>query len=495
MGTILVYIIKSGICLSVFYLFYKILLSNETFHRFNRAALLGILFLSVVLPFIEISSHQPLSEIPDNLMLLLQSEIMSSNTSSIALIEQPETPAVTLTWLHALLLIYIAGIIFLAIRNIYSIIKLYILIKNGKRQVLENNITLIVHNSHTAPFSWFGYIVISEKDFDENGNEIISHEKAHIKKRHSIDLLICHIYDTLQWINPVAWLFKRELQNIHEYEADEAVLKKGINTKQYQLLLIQKAVGAKLFALANNFNKNKLQKRIAMMSKNKSNPLSKLKYLYVLPMLAIVITTFANPQVKNEMEKISSVSISDFISQNGNSTHETDAEQMPLMVNLTVNTQDSIAEQKPEKSNSNVVIIVDGKAVNTIDDIDRNDIKSISVIKNKTEAEKDGDEKKHFIIITTSKDSGTLTAYVSDSINDKMFIDIKTLNIDSLYKPHFYFSNERNDSLLKAHNFNIKSWNDSLAKAHNFDIKSWNDSLAKAHNFDIKSWNDSLAKA
>jgi len=306
MGTLFVYAIKSGICLAVFCLFYKFLLSNETFHKLNRAALLGILILSLVLPVFNFNFSTPAEfEIPLEFILMAQ--------SSIAL---PQPEMAKITFVHFLLLAYILGIIFFAARNIFSIIKICILIKTGKKQRIENNITLVLTAGNISPFSWFRYIAICEKDFAENGLAIVEHEKAHITKRHSLDLLLCEMYGIVQWFNPAAWLFRRELQNIHEYQADETVINKGMDTKLYKLLLIQKAVGERLFAMANNFNNKKLQKRIKMMSKQKSNPYSRLKYLCILPLLALVVTVFANPKVQDEMNRISAVSINDFVPAN-----------------------------------------------------------------------------------------------------------------------------------------------------------------------------------
>jgi beta-lactamase regulating signal transducer with metallopeptidase domain len=531
--------------MAAFFLFYKLLLSNETFHKFNRAALLGILFLSTVLPLIEISSaERQLSEIPENLILMLQSAETFLNAESMEQLQQPKTA--TITWIHAALLIYIAAVILLLVRSIYSAIKLYIHIKNGRRQTIENNITVIVHRNCIAPFSWFKYIVISEKDFEENGNEIIIHEKAHIKKLHSIDLLICHIYSITQWINPVAWLFKRELQTIHEYAADETVLKKGISAKQYQMLLIKKAVGAKLFAMANNFNKSKLKKRIKMMSKNKSNPYAKLKYLYVLPMLVAAVTAFASPRVKTEMEKISSVSISDLIAENKVNRNETTDDSIRVTVFNQYQTNDSTAKydavqtvsvitipdgnsqdtvfvftetENGKNVNPDALIIVDGEIVDNIGDIDSSRIKSISVIKKGITAQKDGKEKRNVIFIETGKDGNKKSAtqvysslmsvdpkkrltYFScdtilDSVKNYAFSfhfnnnDMKKINMDSLYKPHFYYSKSQNDSLTDW-NFYSKSQNASL-KDWNFYSKSWNDSLT-TWNFYLKSWNDSAEK-
>ena len=169
----------------------------------------------------------------------------------------------------------------------------------------------MVHNQEIAPFSWMKYIVISRKDLEENGREILIHEMAHIHHRHSVDLLVADICIFFQWFNPSAWLLKQELQNVHEYEADETVINEGVNAKEYQLLLIKKAVGTRLYSMANSFNHSKLKKRITMMLKEKSNPWARLKYLYVLPLAAIAVTAFARPEISEKMEEISAVKVND----------------------------------------------------------------------------------------------------------------------------------------------------------------------------------------
>ena len=109
-----------------------------------------------------------------------------------------------------------------------------------------------------------GYIVISRKDLEENGREILIHELAHIHNRHSWDLLVADVCIFFQWFNPASWLLKQELQNIHEFEADETVIKEGVDAKQYQLLLIKKAVGTRLYSMANSFNHSKLEKNVSL---------------------------------------------------------------------------------------------------------------------------------------------------------------------------------------------------------------------------------------
>ena len=309
MGVFFIYILKSSVCLVLFYLFFRLLLSKETFHRFNRMALLGVLFFSLLIPCIEVTTRhqvevqQAVLSI-EQLLLMAELEATPANVGAVQ-----ETP--TISWVQIVLLVYLAGILFLVCRNIYSLICLFRLVHSGKHEKLEKGVTLVVHNQEIAPFSWMKYIVISRKDLEENGREILIHEMAHIHHRHSVDLLVADICIFFQWFNPGAWLLKQELQNIHEYEADETVINEGVNAKEYQLLLIKKAVGTRLYSMANSFNHSKLKKRITMMLKEKSNPWARLKYLYVLPLAAIAVTAFARPEISEKMEEISAVKVND----------------------------------------------------------------------------------------------------------------------------------------------------------------------------------------
>ena len=312
MGIFFVYILKSSVCLAVFYLFYRLLLSRETFHRFNRVALLSILLLSCLLPLVEVTVEKQ-TEVHQTMMTLEQWLMLADmmNTTNVAELQIEE---VTVTWIQVALLVYLAGILLFAFRNGYSLLKLGNLLRSGRKEDLSKytdggeKVTLIVHDHDIAPFSWMKYIVISQKDLDENGREILIHELAHIQNRHSWDLLVADICIFFQWFNPASWLLKQELQNIHEYEADETVIEKGVDAKQYQLLLIKKAVGTRLYSMANSFNHSKLKKRITMMLKEKSNPWAKLKYLYILPVAAIAVTAFARPEISETAEEISRMS-------------------------------------------------------------------------------------------------------------------------------------------------------------------------------------------
>ena len=315
MGLFFVYILKSSVCLAIFYLFYRLLLARETFHRFNRFSLLGILLLSCLLPLVEVSVKQE-TEVHQTMLTLEQLLMMADAVNATEAGARAETA--TVTWIQVALLVYLAGIVFFAFRNVYSLVRLLMLLKSGKKEDIgsylpgrKERVTLIVHNCDIAPFSWMGYIVISRKDLEENGREILIHELAHIHNRHSWDLLVADVCIFFQWFNPASWLLKQELQNIHEFEADETVIKEGVDAKQYQLLLIKKAVGTRLYSMANSFNHSKLKKRITMMLKEKSNPWAKLKYLYVLPVAAIAVTAFARPEISETAEEIAAVKVND----------------------------------------------------------------------------------------------------------------------------------------------------------------------------------------
>ena len=316
MGFFFVYILKSGVCLSLFYLFYRLLLSKETFYRFNRIALLGILVFSLLLPLIEVTKA-PQNEINQAVLTIEQLLVMAENhqeTQVTTVVEGDDlvdTWRSPVHWIEIVLLFYIAGIFFLVCRNVYSLFRLVRLTNTAQRRQIDKHTVLLVHDRNVAPFSWMKFVVISRTDLEENGREILIHECAHIRKHHSWDLLIADICIFFQWFNPGAWLLKQELQNIHEYEADEAVINEGINARDYQLLLIKKAVGTRLYSMANSFNHSKLKKRITMMLKEKSNPWARLKYLYVLPLAAIAVTAFARPEISERVEEISAVKVND----------------------------------------------------------------------------------------------------------------------------------------------------------------------------------------
>ena len=316
MGTFLVYILKSSLCLALFYLFYRLLLSKETFHRFNRIALLGVMLISCLLPLIRVTVDQA-TVVNTSVMLVEEDMLMYPWEMQAVVQEEAAFP-----WREWLVAVYFLGILFFLLRNFLSLGYVFYLIRHSRCRRMENGICLVVHQAGFAPFSWMKYIVISQTDLDENGTDILTHEEAHIRNGHSWDLLLVELCVWLQWFNPAAWLLKQELQNVHEYEADEAVLRQGIDAKRYQMLLIKKAVGARLYSIANSFNHSSLKKRITMMIRKKSNPWARVKYLYVLPLAAVTVAAFARPEISEPLDEISSVKVNDLSAITGKNSPE-----------------------------------------------------------------------------------------------------------------------------------------------------------------------------
>ena len=313
MGTFLVYILKSSLCLAAFYLFYRLLLSRETLHRFNRMALLGVLLLSAVVPLIEVSTEQP-TGVGQGMLTLEEWLVLSEAMPEVSSAPVEEARAV---WPLVLLAVYGVGVLFFLGRNLLSLIRLGQLLRGTRREDIRRyvadapRVLLFVHERGIAPFSWMRCIVIARKDLEEDGRPILLHELAHIRCGHSWDLLLADLCCFVQWFNPAAWLLKQELQAVHEYEADEAVLRAGVNAREYQLLLIKKAVGTRLYSMANSLNHSKLKKRITMMQRRKSNPWARAKLLYVLPLAAVAVAAFARPEVSGVSNELSAAKVTD----------------------------------------------------------------------------------------------------------------------------------------------------------------------------------------
>ena len=422
MSAFFVYILQSAVCLAILFLFYSILLSRETFYRYNRVALLCLIPLSFVLPL----CHLPLfteseSAAPVPVVILDNLSAFSYVTDDVEATAAPVPVA-----LVAAIVLYWAGVVFFVARYIVTIVRLLRLMSSGRRVTDDEGRQIIVLPRSIAPFSWFGRIVLSEEDYAAHSREILLHESAHIRKRHSLDLLVADLCTWLQWFNPAAWLLKRELQTVHEYEADAEVIDQGIDARQYQLLLIKRSVGSKFYCVTNHFNHNKLNKRITMMLKKKSNRKATWKYLYVIPVALCTVTVFARPEVSERLDEIASTDLLAMLDK-VDSQSATDQSQMVITAasnsnqtnTLNVNIDESgdssqgnklkinITENGKPASMDSALCIVDGKKVSReeIDKLSPDQIKSVTVLKGKMAVEKYGDEAKGGALLISTKES------------------------------------------------------------------------------------------
>jgi TonB family protein len=308
MGTFFVYMLKSAVCLIAFYLFYRLLLSRETFHRFNRFALLGLLLLSSLVPLCHVTLRQA-NALSQQWTTWEDELLLAALQPDAAVTDAAPASGASSTIALCVLIVYFAGILVIALRQAMGWTSMLRLIRRGRKVRNDDGTVTVVHDEALSPFSWMRYIVLSEKDYAENSAAILTHERAHIRLRHSIDLMLADACILLQWFNPATWLVKRELQQVHEFEADDEVLRQGINARNYQMLLIEKAVGTRLYSMANSLNQSSLKKRITMMLKKKSNPWARAKYLFVLPLTAAAMTVFARPEITEVLRPISSAKV------------------------------------------------------------------------------------------------------------------------------------------------------------------------------------------
>ena len=422
MSAFFVYILQSAVCLAILFLFYSILLSRETFYRYNRVALLCLIPLSFVLPL----CHLPL--FTENESVAPVPVVILDNLSALSYVthDVEATAAPVPVALVAAIVLYWAGVVFFVARYIVTIVHLLRLMSSGRRVTDDEGRQIIVLPRSIAPFSWFGRIVLSEEDYAAHSREILLHESAHIRKRHSLDLLVADLCTWLQWFNPAAWLLKRELQTVHEYEADAEVIDQGIDARQYQLLLIKRAVGSKFYCVTNHFNHNKLNKRITMMLKKKSNRKATWKYLYVIPVALCTVTVFARPEVSERLDEIASTDLLAMLDK-VDSQSATDQSQMVITAasnsnqtnTLNVNIDESgdssqgnklkinITENGKPASMDSALCIVDGKKVSReeVDKLSPDQIKSVTVLKGKMAVEKYGDEAKGGALLISTKES------------------------------------------------------------------------------------------
>lgn len=422
MSAFFVYILQSAVCLAVLFLFYSILLSRETFYRYNRVALLCLIPLSFVLPLCHLPLFAESESVPPATVVMLDNlSAFSYVTDEVEVTTAPVPVALVVA-----IALYWAGVVFFIARYIVTVVRLLRLMSSGRRVTDDEGRQIIVLPRSIAPFSWFGRIVLSEEDYAAHSREILLHESAHIRKRHSFDLLAADLCTWLQWFNPAAWLLKRELQTVHEYEADAEVIDQGIDARQYQLLLIKRSVGSKFYCVTNHFNHNKLNKRITMMLKKKSNRKATWKYLYVIPVALCTVTVFARPEVSERLDEIASTDLLAMLDKD-DSQSATDQSQMVITAasnsnqtnTLNVNIDESgdssqgnklkinITENGKPASMDSALCIVDGKKVSReeIDKLSPDQIKSVTVLKGKMAVEKYGDEAKGGALLISTKES------------------------------------------------------------------------------------------
>lgn len=314
------FLLKSAILLFVLYGCFFVLLSRETFHRFNRGVLLAILVSSLVLPAWQITLDR--SRLVPEWVLLPDDTHITETEDNIAE-AQARTPGSTeerhrpymapdnreyighahasskpFPWDAVLYTLYFLGIAW----HLFSVLRQILAFRHDVRHGIKTrdkySNSIIIRGGNFAPYSFFRHIVMSAKDYENSRHPILTHEQAHIRLGHSWDILLLESVCTLQWFNPLVWMLARDLRAVHEYEADKAVLDLGIDATRYQQLLVIKAFGTRLQSVTNSLSHGSLKDRIIMMKKTKSSGLLMIKGLFLPLFMGIAVVAFAKPKTE-----------------------------------------------------------------------------------------------------------------------------------------------------------------------------------------------------
>lgn len=285
-----------NIALALFYLNYKLFLSRDTFLRTKRLYLkFGFLF-SLFLPFINIADWFPKEQITRTITL-----------NEITLPEFTVTPKAAFSWDFGTVfwMIYMAVSAVLIIRFAIQLLSILRMRKKGTKTIIHNT-DVIVINKEIAPFSFWKWIFINPALHTESElKEILTHESIHTTQVHTGDVILSELMIISFWINPSAWLLRREIRQNLEFIADNKVLESGFDSKKYQYHLLQLSYQTPEVKLGNNFNVSPLKKRIIMMNQQKTNKAGLLKYSLVVPLaLALIISSNAQAIVSKAKEAL-----------------------------------------------------------------------------------------------------------------------------------------------------------------------------------------------
>ncbi|MFK8301669.1 M56 family metallopeptidase [Capnocytophaga stomatis] len=410
MENLLLFGFKNLIFTGVLWIAYRFFISGNTFHQANRIIILLIFAGGILLPFTKIN-------LPEFNFL---KEVQTSSDFLLPLVEKNDKIEVAKNTnnqliYNILITIYGLGVLFFSFRYIIGLVSLIRILKNSQKKQLPNGVFVHITTENVLPFSWFKYIVLSEKNPTYYSENVIFHEMAHADYRHSWDLLFAELYRILFWWNPFVWLLKKELMQVHEFQADQKAIQQTNNANLYRKELIIQCVGAKKVAFAHNFETSNLKKRIYMTMRDKSTGKAKWSYGTLILATSAVMFLFSNETLQAQEKETKNTS------------------EIEVVGHKNTKNQDIIND--PE-----VIVILDEKKVENyvLQQINPDKIASISVLKDKKSIGAYGEKgKKGVIKVTTKKLSTEPNKEVEKSkiTNDALLIvDGKELDISNLEK-------------------------------------------------------------
>jgi len=299
MNSLLLFLLKSTLCLSTLYLAFSVLMRHETYFKLNRMLLLLMVLSSAIIPFLTSpQAIQPFKQVRLEPIFrskeILHEPIQPNDVQTAIQLSAPASKTirpVTIPIKIILGYIYLTGALISILLLLYSIVSVLLLFRKARKSTL-NGFRLRVVTDDIPAFSFGRTILISQHDYDLHSEAIIIHEQSHIRLGHIYDLMLMEMVKIIFWFNPLVYSMIRDLKEIHEFQADDYTLHTGIDATQYQLLIIQKCVGYQKFALANSFNHCQIKNRITMMNKQKTSKAGIWKVATFLPLLALLLMAF-----------------------------------------------------------------------------------------------------------------------------------------------------------------------------------------------------------
>jgi BlaR1 peptidase M56 len=284
------YLLKFSISLGAVYLFYILVLQRLTFYNWNRRYLFFYSLLCFVIPFTNVSRLLGKNKMDDNRLInfIPAFNFPGNTTATVQIVNENSSSLYYWQWG---LIILLAGSFLLLVRlavQYFSFLKM----RNAAELLSDEEVKLYRVRDKIIPFSFNNSIFINhEIKNSEELKEIIRHEFVHVKQKHTIDILFAELLCVINWYNPFVWLMRKAIRQNLEFIADNNVLQSGFDRKQYQYLLL-KVIGVSQFSITQQFNFSSLKKRIAMMNKLKSAKVHLIKFLFALPLTAILLLAF-----------------------------------------------------------------------------------------------------------------------------------------------------------------------------------------------------------
>jgi TonB-dependent SusC/RagA subfamily outer membrane receptor len=284
------YLLKLSISLGAVYLFYILVLQRLTFYNLNRRYLLFYSLLCFFIPFTDVTSLLSKNEMDNNKLVNFIPAFNFSGSTTAAAQAANENSSSLYYWQWGFIVLLIGSFLLLLRLAVqyFSFLKM----RNAAELLSNEEVKLYRVKDKIIPFSFNNSIFINhEIENGEELKEIILHEFVHVKQKHTIDILFAEFLCIINWYNPFVWLMRKAIRQNLEFIADNNVLQSGFDRKQYQYLLL-KVIGVSQFSITQQFNFSSLKKRIAMMNKLKSAKVHLIKFLFALPLTAILLLAF-----------------------------------------------------------------------------------------------------------------------------------------------------------------------------------------------------------